>query len=363
MKPDRPLVLPERYELRQEIGHGATGSVYRAYDFGSGTEVAVKIRHLAHPASRSRVEFQWEIEAMAAVRRHPHVVRLLDADASDAEHTPFLVSELVRGGTLAGKLARIVPARLAVAEATNIAAQAARGIHALHEAGLVHRDVKPQNLLVGPSGQIKLADFGAAAPEGRLRHRADWAGTPGYSPPEVARKALDQRVAASLPPAARREHDVYGLGVSLYEMLTGEPAFASGRPGELIAVQADRRIPRLSEVREAVPTELDDLIAAMTATEPHHRPDSVAWVAEQLAAIAAKATSSAPDAHPQPQRVPAVGANRPPAPLVGLHGLDPPGSATEPGQRPGDAVDRHATHPHARDLSLRSAHDRGVEGR
>jgi serine/threonine protein kinase len=207
-------VLVNRYALKTPLGRGGMGVVWRAHDVVLGREVAVK--EVVFPASLSAAErhsAQARVarEARAAARlNHPGVVTLYDVVTSQGN--VFLVMELVEAPTLA-ELVR-VEGPLAPERVAEIGAQVASALEAAHQAGIVHRDVKPANVLVPPSGSAKLADFGVAslADDPRLTTTGLVIGSPAYMAPEQAKGE------GTGPPA-----DFWALGATLYFAVEGEP--------------------------------------------------------------------------------------------------------------------------------------------
>jgi serine/threonine protein kinase len=214
------------YRLLRVIGEGASGVVWEAEHIELERRVAVKVLSWEHAASQASVErFRCEARALAALS-HPNLVQILDFGRS-IDGRAFLAMELLVGETLEARLRR---APMELVEAARIAIQACGALGAVHAAGLVHRDIKPQNLMLSRGGRVKLLDFGVAmatanpadvdeaGAKGRARERALQGfaifGTPEYMAPEqVAGEVIDQRA------------DVYALGCVLYEMLVGSPPF------------------------------------------------------------------------------------------------------------------------------------------
>jgi tRNA A-37 threonylcarbamoyl transferase component Bud32 len=256
-----PEATPKRlrdYELLEPIGAGGMGCVYKARHRRLGRLFAVK---LLPTKAKDRVErFRRELAALGPLD-HPNVVRA--TDAGEAGGVMYLAMEYVEG-TDAEKLAqRTGP--LPVARACDIARQAALGLNHLHEAGLVHRDVKPANLMVTPDGTVRLLDLGLAASEhgndDRLTRDGAVLGTPDYLAPEQARD----------PRSADRRADLYGLGCTLYHLLAGRPPFAGrGRVGTLLA-HHDEEPARIEELRPDVPPPLAAVVRRLMAKDPSKR--------------------------------------------------------------------------------------------
>jgi eukaryotic-like serine/threonine-protein kinase len=267
-------VLAGRYEVIRPLGHGAMAVVDLARDVELDRPVALK--RLAENLARDEdLRRRFLREARLAARlAHPNIVRVFDVGL-DGDR-PFIAMEYVEGETLAELVAR--RRRLPAAEAAALGLQACAGLAAVHEAGLVHRDVKPQNLLLGRDGVLKLGDFGIALGEEgtRLTLAGTVLGTAGYLAPEQAR---GEQVSAAA--------DIYAVGAVLYELLTGEPP---RRPDSLAALgHADAfRTPSLSG-RDGVPPALAAVVADCLAERPEERPPSAAALARRLSSLASDA--------------------------------------------------------------------------
>ena len=215
--PPATRVFANRYELGEAIGHGGMADVYLAHDRLLDRRVAVKVLSPQFATDPTNVErFRREAQAAAGLN-HPHIVAVYDWGEEDG--TSFIVMEYVAGQTLREILQSY--GRLAPTEAARIAAEIADALSFAHAHGVVHRDVKPGNVLVTPQGQVKVTDFGIARAESSepLTKTGAVLGTATYFSPEQAQGfALDGR------------SDVYALGVVLYEMLTGVAPFTAGSP-------------------------------------------------------------------------------------------------------------------------------------
>jgi serine/threonine protein kinase len=208
-------VIAGRYSLDREIGRGGMGAVWLGRDEVLGRPVALKRIGMA-PGGSSPDLLRAEREARLAARlNHPHVVAVFDL--VDEDQAQWLVMEYVEGSTLA----ELVRARgaLPVDQAAQIVVQAADALAAAHEAGIVHRDVKPSNMLVTPEGQVKLSDFGIARAEAdaSLTQTGLVTGSPAYISPEVASGRL-----------ASDRSDVWSLGATLFHALAGRPPYDIG---------------------------------------------------------------------------------------------------------------------------------------
>src|SRR6266498_634420 len=205
-------LISERYRLDEKIGSGGMSSVYRAFDPMLERWVAIKLMHRDISHDPDQLErFRREARAVAQLN-HPHVVTVIDAGEDDG--TPYIVFEYVEGETLKDRIRRY--GRLPVGESVAYAIEIARALGAAHEHQIVHRDVKPQNVLIDEEGTAKVTDFGIARSltEEGLTADGRVLGTTDYVSPE---QALGQDVGP--------QSDLYSLGVVLFEMLTGDVPF------------------------------------------------------------------------------------------------------------------------------------------
>ena len=264
-----------RYELVRPLGHGAMATVDLARDVELDRPVALK-RLAENLARDADLRLRFVREARLAARlSHPNVVRVFDVGEDGGR--PFIAMEYIEGETLAELVARRGP--LPASEAATLGMQACAGLAAAHAAGLVHRDVKPHNLLLGTDGLLKLGDFGiAAAHDGtRLTLVGTVLGTAGYLAPEQARG--EQVTAAA---------DIYAVGAVLYELLTGEPPRSAATLADL--GREDRlRPPDLARRTPAAPAELVAAVTACLSPRPEDRPPSAAALARLLAPVASEA--------------------------------------------------------------------------
>ena len=263
-------VASGRYRLKRPLGHGGMATVYLGHDSELDRPVAIKV--LAENLTGDetfRRRFLREAQ-LAARLSHPNVVSVYDA-GEQADGRPYIVMEHVDGETLADVLRKRGP--LPADEAATLAAQACRGLAHAHAAGLVHRDVKPQNLLLRRDGTLKVADFGIArAAEGTaLTEAGTVLGTAAYLSPE---QALGQEAT----PAA----DVYSLGAVLYELLTGRPPYQLESLADLAARQAEGAITPVSELATGIPQRVEDAVMRSLARNPAYRPTSAGELAREL---------------------------------------------------------------------------------
>ncbi len=202
------MILENRYELLEQIGSGGMAVVYRAMDTRLNRYVAVKIMR-SELASNEKFRHRFQTESQAiAMLNHPNIVNVFDVSHSDS--VEFIVMELVEGETL--KKYMQSAGRLSIRQVLNFSVQIARALSHAHSKGVVHRDIKPQNILVVSDGTIKVADFGIADLQSEVPNVENEAiGSVHYISPEQAR---------GLPVDARS--DIYSFGIVMYEMLTGQ---------------------------------------------------------------------------------------------------------------------------------------------
>lgn len=270
-----PLRQQSKYRIVRLIGRGGMGAVYEAYHERMDRRVALKIIHpalLDHPEALER--FDQEVRA-AAKLEHPNVARAYDAD--DFGSMCVLVVEFISGMSLDRFLEKNGP--LAVPQACRCIRQALAGLQEAHRHHMVHRDLKPQNLMLTPKGIVKILDFGLAkvrgSQRGQLTREQALMGTPHYMAPEQALDAAQADIRA----------DIYSLGCTLYYLLTGAPPFND--PTEMKVLLAHQREqPRmLHEVRPDVPRELSDVVARMLEKDPAKRPQTPDEASRELRAF------------------------------------------------------------------------------
>jgi eukaryotic-like serine/threonine-protein kinase len=251
-----------RYQLGTEIGVGGTSRVYRGVDERLGRDVAVKLLDeraaaAVDPAMRQRFVSEAKTGAMFL---HPNAVTVFDAGEDDGDL--YMVMELVEGPNLATHLAARQDL-ISLEDGVAIADQVLAALEAAHDQGIVHRDVKPANVLMGPDGDVKLADFGIAKRfddlEASLTATGMVVGTPRYLAPEQARGL------AAGPPT-----DVYAMGILLFEMLTGRLPFEADTPVAVAARAADA-VPDVRSLRPDVPDGVAAAILRALATNPADR--------------------------------------------------------------------------------------------
>lgn len=293
-------VLSNRYRLEEQVGSGGMGTVWKATDTLLNRSVAVKLLHpaqMAEPTARERFRTEGRITAGLS---HPGIAQVYDYGEGDGR--AFLIMELVVGDPLSQVLREQGP--LSADQTLDFVCQAAKALAAAHARGVVHRDIKPGNLLVTGDGQLKLTDFGIARGDMSvtLTQTGMVMGTAQYISPEQA----------SGRPATSAS-DLYALGVVAYECLAGQPPFTGDSPVALALAHTREEPP---ELPEHVPADVDGLVSSLLLKDPADRPSSASEVAHTAAVIRSNAGTG------------------PPTPATGFTGMAPTavvGAVPEPG--------------------------------
>ncbi|KGN42812.1 protein kinase [Knoellia aerolata DSM 18566] len=266
-------MLGGRYRLGAPLGRGGMAVVWRADDEMLGREVAVKTLDLTGPESDNAGErFRREARATAALN-HPHIVTVYDTGVEN--QTAYLVMELLPGPTLAERVRDEGP--LPVEDVRTIGHEVAEALQAAHDAGIIHRDIKPGNIAYAADGTVKVLDFGITQlVDEALGHHAltmtdTIVGTAEYLAPE---QATGQRVDARA--------DLYALGCVLTTLLTGAPPFTSPTPVAILMKHAHDPAPDVRDLRPETPADLAELVTGLLAKDPAHRPQSGREVAQLL---------------------------------------------------------------------------------
>ena len=301
-------LLDGRYRLGPVLARGGMSTVHRATDTRLDRPVAVKVmdpRLAADPVFRAR----FEREARSAARiDHPAVVDVYDQGTcvlGDGGPVVFLVMELVEGGTLRDVLRAAGP--LPVAAAVAVLVPVLDGLAQAHRRGLVHRDVKPENVLISRTGEVKVADFGlvTAAAQAGVSHAGMILGTVAYlSPEQVTTGAADAR------------SDVYAAGVLAYELLSGAPPFTGDTAISVAYRHVHDEVPAPSSAAQNIPAELDDLIVRATRRDPAARPADAGAFLAALCRVVERAgiprvPPPVPPARPEPDSLPGTTAATP----------------------------------------------------
>jgi eukaryotic-like serine/threonine-protein kinase len=276
-------LISERYRLEEKIGSGGMSSVYRAFDPMLERWVAIKLMHRDISNDPDQLErFRREARAVAQLN-HPHVVTVIDAGEDDG--APYIVFEYVEGETLKDRIRRL--GRLPVSEAVAYAIEIGRALESAHANRLVHRDVKPQNVLIDQDGRAKVTDFGIARSleaQG-LTATGRVLGTTDYVSPE---QALGHEVTG--------QSDIYSLGIVLYEMLTGETPFKADTQVAVAMKHVREPLPDVQRRRPEISAALASVVEHATAKETQNRYQSVSQMVhdlEEVLAIEAARTGQA----------------------------------------------------------------------
>jgi eukaryotic-like serine/threonine-protein kinase len=267
-------LLNGRYRLDAQVGSGGMSTVYRAFDSTLERRVAIKLMHRDIAGDHDQLErFRREARAVAQLS-HPHIVGVIDAGEEDGR--PYIVFEYVEGETLKDRIRRL--GRLPVDEAIAYAIEIARALSAAHARGIVHRDVKPQNVLVDEEGSAKVTDFGIARSmdDSGLTAEGRVLGTTDYVSPEQA-----------LGHGVNGQSDIYSLGVVLYEMLTGDVPFHGENQVSVAMKHVREDFPDVSKRRPEVSAGLAAVLDRMTCKDLRKRyPDALSLQADLEEALA-----------------------------------------------------------------------------
>ncbi len=262
------------YRIRSRLGQGGMGEVYLAEDVRLGHEVAIKKlpRHLTDDADHRR-RFEREAKAVANLR-HPYIVPLYEFDEIEGEL--FLITEYLPGGSLR-EVVRENPNGVPVENVLRWGVQTAEGLAEAHARGILHRDIKPDNLLLTEKGDLRIADFGLAhlEYETQLTQTGTVMGTLGYMAPE---QVNGEKAGASA--------DLFALGATLYELLTGSSAFRGDNRAAVMHAILTRDPAPASESRSEIPAELSALVQQLLQKDANQRPQSAEEVAQRLREIA-----------------------------------------------------------------------------
>lgn len=281
-----------RYQIVEPLGQGGMGAVYIAVQHPLGRKVALKVLRPGNPDDSAHVQERFLREARAAARlSHPNVVTVHDFGI-DEEGRSYLVMEWVQGDTLRTRLKSEAP--FPWRQALHITADIARALRTAHEHGIVHRDLKPENVIWDPQdgeGRARVLDFGLAklndeiepvagsadGNEQTLTQEGIFLGTPGYAAPEFATRGIsdDPRL------------DLYGLGVMLFEMLTGRAPFQGKTALSVMLAHVQNPVPLPTSVgtQREIPRAVDDMVLRLMAKEPDGRPPSASVLLEEIQTI------------------------------------------------------------------------------
>ena len=259
------MVVSERYQLDRPLGAGAMGEVWAARDKTVGRSVAVKLLSLpsaGREAQRRHERFKREC-GITAKLSHPGIPVVYDFGTCEQTGMPYLAMQLIDGPTLTAFLKNHSP--LATPAAVAICAQVCSALAAAHDAGLVHRDLKPDNIMLSAQGTVFILDFGVAAVEepgaARITATGMVVGTAAYMAPEQAEAG-----------PVTHQTDLYALGCIAYELLASQPVFSASTQNAMMRCHIEQAAPSLGRIRGGIPPELDGLIASLLQKDPQNRP-------------------------------------------------------------------------------------------
>lgn len=263
-------LIDGRYQVRSRIARGGMATVYLATDLRLERRVALKIMH-SHLADDHTFKSRFVQEARSAARlAHPNVVNVFD-QGQDADMA-YLVMEYLPGITLRDLLKDY--GKLTAEQTVDILEAVLAGLAAAHKAGIVHRDMKPENVLLADDGRIKLGDFGLArAVSANTGTGQALLGTIAYLSPELVTRGI-----------ADARSDIYALGIMMYEMLTGEQPFVGEAPMQIAYQHANEQVPAPSLTNPDIPAQLDELVLWATARDPENRPRDARVMLDSLLA-------------------------------------------------------------------------------
>jgi hypothetical protein len=272
--------LNGRYRLDSQVGAGGMSTVYKSFDITLERPVAIKLLHREIAADSDQIErFRREARAVAQLS-HPHIVTVIDAGEDDGR--PYIVFEFVAGETLKERIKRL--GRLPIGEAVAYAIEIARALGAAHQRNIVHRDVKPQNVLIDEEGRAKVTDFGIARSLDEEGLTADGRvlGTTDYVAPEQA-----------LGHPCTAQSDLYSLGIVLYEMLTGQVPFKGENQVAVAMKHVREALPDVQRLRPEVSAALAAVVDRATSKDLAHRYASDAELISDLEDVLALETARA----------------------------------------------------------------------
>jgi serine/threonine protein kinase len=265
-------VLEGKYEIRSVLGSGGMGQAFEAHDIPLNRRVAIK----APWSSIDPASIKKEAQALAAIR---HTSMVAVHAIGQHRGVDYVVMERIYGVSLDAHLRRRRSAgeRYGLGEGLQVLSALAEGLAAVHRAGIAHRDVKPENIMLTPGHRLVLMDFGIFVPEFELQEQSLPAGSPAYMAPET--------ISGTLAPGAGHLVDTYALGVIAYEILSGDLPYNGATVVEVLDGHMRGAVPDVGAARPDVPKRLSTLIARLMSKEPSDRPESMDDVAYELRAI------------------------------------------------------------------------------
>ena len=250
------MLIGGRYEVLEKIGTGGMSDVYKAKDEKLNRLVAVKVLKQEFSENRNFVS-KFRVEAQAAAGlMHPNIVNVYDVGEEDGIH--YIVMELVEGITLKKYIER--KSRLTIKEAISIAIQVSMGIEAAHNNHIIHRDIKPQNIMISKEGKVKVTDFGIAKAASSNTITSNVMGSVHYTSPEQARGGFSDE-----------KSDIYSLGITMFEMLAGRVPFNGDTTVSIAIKHIQDELPDIREFVPEIPVSVENIIIKCTQKSPDRR--------------------------------------------------------------------------------------------
>lgn len=250
------MLIGGRYEVLEKIGTGGMSDVYKAKDQKLNRFVAVKVLKQEFSENRNFVS-KFRVEAQAAAGlMHPNIVNVYDVGEEDGIH--YIVMELVEGITLKKYIEKKV--RLTTKEAISIAIQVAMGIEAAHNNHIIHRDIKPQNIMISKEGKVKVTDFGIAKAASSNTITSNVMGSVHYTSPEQARGGFSDE-----------KSDIYSMGITMFEMLTGRVPFNGDTTVSIAIKHIQDEMPSIRDYVPEVPVSVENIVMKCTQKSPDRR--------------------------------------------------------------------------------------------
>lgn len=250
--------IDERYRVTSRIAHGGMADVYEAYDIVNRRTVALKVMRVDMMNNQANIgRFKRECIAAASLN-NPNIVKVYGTGT--VEGRPYMANEYVDGRTLRDKLNVVSGHNLAPLEACEVMLQLTSGVAYIHEHGLLHRDIKPDNLFYLPDGSIKIADFGISTPLGEKSTGDAVSGTVYYTAPEIL-----------MGETPLIQSDIYSMGIVFYELLTGRIPFDGVNPEEVAIAQIKKHFPEPSKSLPSIPKAIDRIVVKACRKRPEER--------------------------------------------------------------------------------------------
>jgi len=261
------MMIGDRYEVLEKIGTGGMSDVYKAKDQKLNRFVAIKVLKQEFSENRNFVS-KFRVEAQAAAGlMHPNIVNVYDVGEEDGIH--YIVMELVEGITLKKYIEK--KSRLSVKEAISIAIQVSMGIEAAHNNHIIHRDIKPQNIIISKEGKVKVTDFGIAKAASSNTITSNVMGSVHYTSPEQARGGFSDE-----------KSDIYSLGITMFEMLAGRVPFNGDTTVSIAIKHIQDEMPDIREFVPDIPISVENIVKKCTQKSPDRRYQCMADIIKDL---------------------------------------------------------------------------------